>query len=66
MTFSDHLKNELKAAPVFFVVFIGIGVILDMLIWQRPVNWGERIVVAVFVTALFTLWTAWRKAGADE
>lgn len=66
MNFTDHLKNELKAAPVFFAVFIGIGVVLDMVIWQRPVDWGTRIVLALVVTGLFTVWTAWRKAGADQ
>ncbi|MFN4102248.1 MAG: hypothetical protein ACK4GT_21005 [Pararhodobacter sp.] len=66
MSFGDYLKAELKRAWVFLVVFIGIGVALDVLMHQQPVDWVQRVSVAVLVTALYVVFSAWQKQRRDQ
>lgn len=65
MSFWDYVRAELKLAPLFLLVFLGIGVAMDTFVWQTPVNWIERGVVSVLVTVVFVLWTARRKKKAS-
>ena len=66
MTYWDFIKAELKSAPLFLAIFLGIGVAMDVIIWEEPVNWVERGVVSVLVTVAFVLWTARRKKANSE
>lgn len=66
MTYWDFVKSEARLAPIFFVVFVGVGVLMDMFVWQDPVNWPERLVVSLIVTVVFVLWTARRKKANAE
>lgn len=66
MTYWDFVKSEARVAPIFFAVFVGVGVLMDMFVWQDPVNWPERLVVSLIVTVVFVLWTARRKKARAE
>ena len=66
MSFGDYLKAELTRALVFLVVFIAIGVGLDMLLYQRPVDWASRVTVAVIVSAAYALFSARQKQRRDQ
>ncbi|WP_417600042.1 hypothetical protein [Pararhodobacter oceanensis] len=66
MSFWDYVRAELKSAPLFLLVFLGIGVAMDTFVWQAPVNWIERGVVSLLVTVVFVLLTARRKKARSE
>ena len=61
MSYGSYLKAELRTSWVFFAVFVAIGIGLDMVVYQRPVDWGQRLIIAVFTTIAFVLFAAWQK-----
>ena len=66
MTYWDYVKAEIRITPVFFAVFLAVGVVLDMFVWQEPVNWVQRVTVSLIVTAFFVLWTARKKMSRSQ
>lgn len=66
MTIWGIMRRQLRGTAVFFAIFLGFGVGMDMLIRQTPINWVERVVVALVATAAYAVMTALmarRKAG---
>ena len=66
MTYWDFVKAEIRVAPAFFGMFLAVGVVMDMFVWQEPVNWVQRVSVSLIVTAAFVLWTARKKMARSE
>ncbi|WP_323037080.1 hypothetical protein [Pararhodobacter sp.] len=66
MTYWDFVKSEARLAPIFFAVFIVVGVFMDMVVWQDPVRWAERLGVSVIMTIIFVLWSARRKMKSSQ
>jgi len=66
VSFGQYLIAELKKSWVFLIVFIVVGIVLALLVYQHPIDWAGRLGVAIFATVVFVVFSAWQKKRRAE